>query len=111
MQTQVKEYVLPDNYRLLKKNHPALLAELENLDMFPTGQVVSGPTGALNLKLDVDGKTIFLHPENDPESDKNYFLPNIPVDFSGVEILFGMGLGHRSAAAAERYPKPGNYRV
>ena len=102
MGTQVKEYVLPDNYRLLKKNHPALLAELENLNTFPAGQVVPGPTGALNLKLDLDGKTIFLHPEKDPESDKNYFLPNIPINFSGVEILFGMGLGYGATAVLQQ---------
>ena len=90
----VENYISQQNYTLLKKNHPAVLEQLKKMRTQPTGEVDIGPTGKPNLKL-IDGERVFyFHPEQDPDADRNHFLPHIKEDYSGVEVILGMGLGY-----------------
>ncbi len=91
----VQDHILQENFQVLKKHHPGLLSQLSSAEISPMGEVVvSGEKDLPNLKIMVNGKPVLLHPEQDPEADQHYFLSRIRVDFSGVEILFGMGLGY-----------------
>ncbi|MDA3788854.1 MAG: DUF115 domain-containing protein [Desulfobacula sp.] len=98
----VQNYISRQNFDLLKKNHPLLLEQLKALTTGPTGEVVKGPGDQLNLKVDNNGKMVLIHPEQDPESDQNYFLSNVPDGFSGVEVILGMGLGYAAKAILQQ---------
>ena len=90
----VQHYISRQNYELLKKNHPAVLEQLKRTATGPVGEIVVSPGAKPNLKIEHGGEWLFIHPEDNPEDDGNFFLAKIPENFSGVEIIFGMGLGY-----------------
>ena len=110
MAIDVRDYISQNNYDLIKKNHPKLLKQLEEFGVAPVGEIVFGPGTKPNLKINNNGNTVFIHPEHDPESEQNYFLSNISEDFSGVEVILGMGLGY-SVKAVLRKRKSIRYLV
>ena len=101
MAVDVQGYVLQKNFKLLQKKHPRLLEKLKEAGVEPMGEIVFGPDSKPNLKINLKGKTVFLHPENDPGADQNYFLSKIIENFSGVEVILGMGLGYGAKAVLE----------
>ena len=103
MGIRVQDYILRANFLVLKKHHPDVLSRLETEGVAPLGEVVqTGEKGLLNLKITDNDNPVFLHPKKDPASDQHYFLTKIPKDFSGVEILLGMGLGYAAKAVLQQ---------
>lgn len=94
MKRSVKAYVSEKNYRLLKKNHPQILEQLEVMNPEPVGEVLLSKSGQPNLKIEKDGNEVFIHPEQNPKSEKEMFAAKVPEGFSGVEVILGMGLGY-----------------
>ncbi|WP_287036920.1 6-hydroxymethylpterin diphosphokinase MptE-like protein [Desulfobacter sp.] len=92
--SSVKAYVSEGNYQLLKKNHPHVLDQLEAMNPEPVGEVLLSKSGQPNLKIIKDGNEVFIHPEQNPESEKEMFTAKVPEGFSGVEVILGMGLGY-----------------
>lgn len=91
----IQSYSTNSNYKLLKKNHSSLLKRIEAISPEPTGKIVFNSDNKPNLMIyKAEGNSGCLHPERDPESEVDFFLQKIPENFSGVEIILGMGLGY-----------------
>lgn len=100
----VKHYIAEQNYSLLKKRYPDVLNRLETIATGPSGEVVFTDESKKNLKINQNGKMVFVHPEQAPEKDADLYLPKIKKDFSGVEILIGLGLGYAAKAILKQRP-------
>ena len=107
----VREYSSKSNLRLLKDNHPQVLERLERMATGPAGSIVFSQGGAPNLTVEKDGRQVFLHPETDPVSEGRSFSGEIGKEFSGVEVMLGMGLGYGAKWALAARPKIRNLVV
>lgn len=94
MAFSVREYITKQNLDLLRQNHPILLERLEKMAPEPCGESVRFSKSIVNLRVKCEGKSIYIHPEHNPETDSQFFLNSISEDFVGVEVIFGMGLGY-----------------
>ncbi len=98
------------NIKLLEKYHYDTFKYLEELkksegmhtknyepEIFYTSE------GKINLKVKLaNGKTVYLHDQNDPEKEITQFLNMIPENANGVVLLTGMGLCYTPMAILEK---------
>lgn len=100
--------ILVDNRNVLRLRNRELLMNLstfeENQEDFKT-IVETSRAGIPTLKLDIDGKTQYIHSKYDPEKEAERLMSQLENIGNSKHILFvGSGLGYHIQRFTEQYP-------
>jgi len=100
--------ILVDNRNVLRLRNRELLAHLstfeENYEDFKA-VVEPSRAGVPTLKLDIDGKTLYIHSKYDPEKEAERLMTQLGDNGNSKHILFvGSGLGYHIHKFTEQYP-------
>lgn len=100
--------ILVDNRNVLRLRNRELLTNLfifeENQEDFKT-IVETSRAGTPTLKLDIDGKTQYIHSKYDPEKEAERLISQLENIGNTKHILFvGSGLGYHIQRFTEQYP-------
>ena len=100
--------ILVDNRNVLRLRNRELLTHLstfeENQEDFKT-IVERSRTGVPTIKLDIDGRTQYIHSKYDPEKEAERLMAQLEgVDKSKHILFVGSGLGYHIQNFTEQYP-------
>ncbi|MBA2132317.1 motility associated factor glycosyltransferase family protein [Capillibacterium thermochitinicola] len=102
--------ILIDNLNFLTERFPQLWQAIKPLEgkVFPALEVTTARNGMPTLKVEKDGKSLYLHSSYNPEAEAERFVDQ----FTGVEkyrhvFFFGVGLGYHVEAFMRKYPNLG----
>ena len=103
--------MLADNILYLKKNYPAMLVEIKELDLRDNAIQASLETTKNNKKtvnIKIDDKKVYLHSRYDPIRESETVIDKLvekeQIDENTHVVFFGVGLGYHIDAFAERFP-------
>lgn len=100
--------ILVDNRNVLRLQHRELLIHLSTFEGdFENFKVIVEPSRAGNptLKLDIAGKTQYIHSKYDPEKEAERLMSQLEGVENSKHILFiGCGLGYHIQKFTEQYP-------
>ena len=92
--------ILIDNLNFLTERFPQLWQAIKPLEgkVFPALEVTTARNGMPTLKVEKDGKSLYLHSSYNPEAEAERFVDQ----FTGVEkyrhVFFWGGLGYHVEA-------------
>lgn len=99
--------ILIDNLNFLTERFPLLWQAIKPLEgkVFPGIEVVTARNGAPTLKVEKEGKALYLHSSYNPEAEAERFI----TQFDNVEkyhhvFFFGIGLGYHLEAFMRKFP-------
>ncbi|NLM36621.1 MAG: motility associated factor glycosyltransferase family protein [Firmicutes bacterium] len=99
--------ILIDNLNFLTERFPQLWQAIKPLEgkVFPSLEVTTARNGMPTLKVEKDGKSLYLHSSYNPEAEAERFVGQ----FTGIEkyrhvFFFGVGLGYHLEALMRKYP-------
>lgn len=100
--------ILVDNRNVLRTQHRELLTHLSTFEgNYEDFKAIVEPSkiGVPTLKLDVNGKTQYLHSKYDPEKEAERLIGQLVDVENSTHILFvGCGLGYHIQKFTEQYP-------
>ncbi|MCM3124126.1 MULTISPECIES: 6-hydroxymethylpterin diphosphokinase MptE-like protein [unclassified Mesobacillus] len=100
--------ILIENRNFLRKNNPALLEKISNIEESGKESLVTveaGKNNAKTIKVNVDGKIQYIHSKYDPETEAKRLVDKL----GGMEkynqvLFFGIGLGYQIDEFLKKYP-------
>ncbi|MHC8517593.1 motility associated factor glycosyltransferase family protein [Sporosarcina sp. ITBMC105] len=99
--------ILVDNRNVLRLKNRELLNRLSLLDdSKPTGNVIveQAKTGALTVKLVIEGRTQYLHSKYDPQQEAERFIGKFDDEQIKHVLFVGVGVGYHILKFTETHP-------
>lgn len=99
--------ILIDNLNFLTERFPLLWQAIKPLEgkVFPSIEVITARNGGPTLKVENNGRTLYLHSSYNPEAEAERYI----AQFTGVDqyhhvFFFGVGLGYHIEAFMRKFP-------
>jgi hypothetical protein len=97
--------ILSDNLLILRNRFPVVLDKLKKLEEQLRQQpieVVPAKNGIMNLSVERDGQTYYVHSKYDPQNEAEKFIAQFELQPSHHVFFYGLGLGYHIRAMQEK---------
>lgn len=99
--------ILTENQELLHENHQTLLSELMNLDnqdSVSDVQVELAKSGVPTVKINLNGKTLYLQSKYDPEREAENLINKFIEEETRYVLFVGVGMGYHITRFMKIHP-------